>query len=137
MNLDPSAFVADPSLITSLERGSTPVPCGENCILFRQGDEATGLYILRSGHVTLTMNSALGETVVSATAGSGSLLGLPGVIGNEAYSLTAVALAGAQVSYVTRENFMQLMGADPMLSFKILTVLAAEVRSARSVILQR
>jgi hypothetical protein len=29
------------------------------------------------------------------------------------------------------------MSTDPMLAFKILTVLAAEVRSARSVILQR
>jgi CRP-like cAMP-binding protein len=137
MNLDPSAFVADPALIVGLEKGSTYIPCDEDRVLFHQGEAPTGLYILKAGRVTLTMNSTLGEEIISATAEDGSLLGLPGLIGDEAYSLTAVAKAGSQVSYVTRESFTSLMSADPMLAFKILTVLAAEVRSARSVILHR
>jgi len=137
MNLDPSAFVADPALLQSLEKNSTSIACSEDRILFRQGDAPTSLYILKSGCATLTMNSALGEEIISATASAGSLLGLPGLIGNEPYTLTAVALAGAKVSYVTRQSFTALMSADPMLAFKILTVLAAEVRSARNVILQR
>jgi len=120
-----------------LEKGSTYIPCDEDRVLFHQGEAPTGLYILKAGRVTLTMNSTLGEEIISATAEDGSLLGLPGLIGDEAYSLTAVAKAGSQVSYVTRESFTSLMSADPMLAFKILTVLAAEVRSARSVILHR
>lgn len=137
MNLDPSAFVADPVVLTCLEKGSTSVSCIQDRILFRQGEEPQGLYILKSGRAALTMHSALGEEIVSAHAGSGSLLGLPGLVGNQPYTLTATALAGAEVSFVTRESFTSLMGADPMLALKILTVLAAEVRSARTLILQR
>lgn len=137
MNLDPSAFVADPALIESLEKGSTLISCDADRVLFQQGEAPVGLYILKSGRATLAMNSALGEEIISATAGPGSLLGLPGLIGNQPYTLTAIALAGAEVRYVTGDSFTGLMGADPMLAFKILAVLAAEVRSARSVILQR
>jgi CRP-like cAMP-binding protein len=137
VNLDPSAFVADPALIESLEKGSTLISCTADRILFHQGEAPSGLYILKSGYAALTMTTVLGEEIISATAGPGSLLGLPGLIGNQPYTLTAIALAGAEVSFVTRDSFTDLMSADPMLALKILAVLAAEVRSARSLILQR
>ena len=64
-------------------------------------------------------------------APAGSLLGLPGLIGNQPYTLTAVAQAGARLSFVSREKFTGLMQTDAHLALKILEVLAAEVRSAR------
>ncbi len=137
VNLDPSAFVADPSLIEALEKQAVSVPCAEDRVLFRQGDAPAGLHILKSGRAVLTMASATRDDVLSFNAGAGSLLGLPGLIGNEPYTLTAVAQAGAQICFLTRESFTALMGADPMMAFKVLQVLAAEVRSARSAILQR
>ena len=137
MNLDPSAFVADPELIQALDKQSTPIPCGEDRVLFRQGDAPTGLFILKSGHATLTMNSSTGKRIMSGQAAAGSLLGLPGLIGNEPYTLTAIAGAGAQLSFVTGDKFTALMRTDPFLALKVLQVLAAEVRSARNAILQR
>ncbi len=137
MNLDPSSFIADPELLQGLEGQSTPIPCSEDRILFRQGEAPTGLCILKSGEVTLTMTSAAGKEIASAKATAGSLLGLPGLIANQPYTLTAVAHAGAQVSFLTHESFTVLMRTDPLMAFKILQVLAAEVRSARSIILDQ
>jgi CRP-like cAMP-binding protein len=56
---------------------------------------------------------------------------------NEPYTLTATARSGAQLSFVSRDDFTALMQSDPLLSLKVLEVLAAEVRSARQAILQR
>lgn len=137
MKLDPSAFVADPQLILALGQRAVELPCGAGRVLFRQGDAPAGLYILYKGEVTVTMDSAQGETILSAQAASGSLLGLPGLIGNEPYSLTATAQNGAEVSFVPREDFTSVMQSDPNLALKVLQVLAAEVRSARHAILQR
>jgi CRP-like cAMP-binding protein len=137
MHLDPTAFVADPVLIQGLEKQSTPISCSEDLVLFRQGDAPIGLYILKSGKVTLTMSSLDGKEIVSTKAAAGSLLGLPGLIGNEPYTLTAIALTGAQLAFVARDSFTALMRTDPLLALKVLQVLAAEVRSARSAILQR
>jgi CRP-like cAMP-binding protein len=61
----------------------------------------------------------------------GSILGLPALISDQPYSLTAIAGAGAQVRFVGRSEFFSLMQSNPLLSLKMLKVLAAEVRTAR------
>lgn len=137
MNLDPAAFQAEPELIQSLEKQSTPISCTEDRVLFRQGDDPAGLYILRAGEVTLTLNSPQGSEVASTTATAGSLLGLPGLIGDQPFTLSATAHAGAQASFLSRDSFAELMRTDPLLALKVLKVLAAEVRSARSAILNQ
>jgi CRP-like cAMP-binding protein len=123
MKLDPSAFVADPELIQALKKRSTAIACDADRVLFNQGDHPKGLYILDQGETTITMASSAGQQLISIQAPAGSLLGLPGLIGNEPYTLTA--------SFVPRDEFTSLMRTDPLLSLKMLQVLAAEVRSAR------
>jgi CRP-like cAMP-binding protein len=131
MKLDPSAFVAAPELIEALEKRSTTISCGEDQVLFNQGEIPAGLYILNQGETTLTMTSPTGEQLVSVQAPAGSLLGLPGLIGNEPYTLTATARNGAQLSFISRDEVTSLMRTDSTLALKMLQVLAAEVRSAR------
>lgn len=132
MQLDPTAFLADSELIRALSEHATPIVCDTDRILFQQDDPAAGLYILHKGEATISMTSQQGQTVLSVAAKDGSLLGLPGLISNQPYSLTAVARAGARVSFLGRSEFTTLMESNPPLAFKILQVLAAEVRSARN-----
>ena len=131
MKLDPSAFVAAPELIQALEKHSAKVSCNEDRVLFHQGELPIGLYILNAGDTTLTMTSPKGNQVMQIKAGAGSVLGLPGLIGNQPYTLTATARVGAQFSFVSRDDFTSLMQTDAQMALKILEVLAAEVRSAR------
>jgi CRP-like cAMP-binding protein len=131
MKLDPNAFVADPELIEALEKRATAISCSEDKVLFNQGEIPAGLYILNQGETTLTMTSPTGEQLVSVQAPSGSLLGLPGLIGNEPYTLTATARNGARLSFISRDEVTSLMRTAPTLALKMLHVLAAEVSSAR------
>ena len=134
LHFDPSSFLADPELLQALEKHASPFGCEKECVLFRQGDAPSMLYILHQGAATLTMDSAEGVTLLSVPAAPGSLLGLPGLISSRPYTLTAIAKAGAQVSTIPRDKFMDLMRSDPPLSLLVLKVLAAEVRSARRAI---
>lgn len=134
MKLDSSAFIADRELIEALEKLSAPIVCEEDRILFKQGESPNGLFILRAGSATLTMQSPAGDEVMCVSTSAGSLLGLPGLIGNEPYTLTAKAVQGAELSFVTREEFSRLMLTEPSLSLRVLRVLAAEVRTARKAI---
>ena len=129
--LDPASFIADPELFHALEERSTSVACDEDLLLFRQGEPPVGLYILHNGEATLSMDSDEGVPILSVKTLAGSLLGLPSLLGNQGYSMTAVAHAGAQVSFVPVAEFTALMEANPHLSLKILKGLANEVRSAR------
>jgi CRP-like cAMP-binding protein len=131
VQLDPTAFVADSELISALEQRSTRIPCETDRILFHQGDSATGVFIIHEGAATVTMNAVSDEPVLTLRAAPGSLLGLPGIIANQPYSLTARAHQGSQVLFISREDFTDLMRSNPQLSLKVLQVLAAEVRTAR------
>lgn len=136
MQFESSAFITDHEVVQTLLKRSIPIPCDTDRVLFHQGDAPVALYVLEKGEVTLEMSSLEGKPILSFETTAGSLLGLPGLIGNQPYSLTATAHAGAQVSYIPHEDFRRIMEADPPLSLKILQVLAAEVRSARARYLQ-
>ena len=56
-------------------------------ILFRQGAQADCLYFVKSGEASLTMQA--GDKEFRIRAGPGSLLGIPAIIGNQPYSMTA------------------------------------------------
>lgn len=131
MNLDPSAFVADQTLLETFGQHAEPLPCSEDRVLFEQGGSPTGAYLLLQGEATISMHTEAGEPMVHSRARSGSILGLPGLICDAPYTLTVVALAGARVLFVARDKFMTLMHADPLISMKVLHMLAAEVRTAR------
>jgi CRP-like cAMP-binding protein len=128
-----SAFVASPQLLEELAERSTPIALGEHRMLFREGDQPVGIYIVWRGAAVLTSGSN-GETVLKVEAGPGSLLGVPAVVGSKRYSLTAVALEGAELSFINCEDFVHLMHTQPVLAFEVLKVLAEEVRFAREAV---
>jgi CRP-like cAMP-binding protein len=137
MKLDPSTFVAGSDLLQALGKHSNELSCNGGRVLFHQGESPQGLYILEQGKATITMTSPQGKEIMSFEASSGSLLGLPGLISDEPYTLTAVAHEGARLSFVPRDEFKHMMQGDSHLALKILQVLAAEVRSARSALANR
>src|ERR1039458_1612796 len=112
-----SAFVAEPQLLEELQRRSTPIALGEDRVLFREGDQPTGVYIVWKGTALLTRGSN-GETVMTVEAPAGSLLGLPAVVGTKTYSLTAVAQEDAEMSVVSCEDFVDLMRAPLLITMR-------------------
>ena len=136
MKMDAAAFVADQDLVVELKKHATRVDCDEDRVLFKQGGAAEGLYIFCGGQVWLTLKSSAGDEVMSLSVEAGSLLGLPAVIGNVPYSLSARAKKGSLVSFIQREDFSRLMLTHPSISVGVLRVLAAEVRTARAALVE-
>jgi CRP-like cAMP-binding protein len=134
VNFDSSSFIAERELIEALEKRSSTIICEEERKLFTQGGKPNGLFILRKGTATLSMESPTGGVLMSITLYPGSLMGLPALIGNEPYTLTATAQKDAEFGFVSREDFNSLMLTEPSLAVRILRVLAAEVRTARHAI---
>jgi CRP-like cAMP-binding protein len=129
--LDPDTFIADPHLVRALSARATCVPCKSDGVLFRQDEPAVGIFIVHDGTVTLSLMSPNGHSLFAAPAKPDSILGLPAVISNQPYPISAIARAGAQVGFVSSADLTALMHAEPALSIKMLEILAAEVRSAR------
>jgi len=125
-----SAFVADPELLEDLEKRAKPVAIGVDRVIFRQGDAPKGVFIVCKGVVRLTTRSD-GDAVLSVQAACGSLLGVSAVVGAKPYSLTAEALLGSEIKVLSSDEFIHLMRTEPNLSFRVLQVLAEEIRFAR------
>ena len=130
------AFVGDWDVITALREYALEHRCRENETLFRQGEIPESLFVLQEGQVTLKSGEADRERIFVRQTLPGSIFGLPGVIGNTPYSLTAVAEAGTQLQVITREAFHRLLITHPEVSFHALRILAAEVQAARRLLQQ-
>ena len=111
--------------------------CEEDRVLFNQGDSPEGLYLFHKGGLRLVMRSQVGDTLMNVPAMEGSLLGLPGLISGAPYSLSAFAQKGAEVGFVSREEFARIMLSSPAMAVGVLRVLAAEVRTARMALVER
>jgi len=136
MKMDAAAFVADHDLVEALKKHSTRVACDEDRTLFNQGDAPEGLFIVHTGVVHLVMRSLVGDHLMDIRVFEDSLLGLPGLIGGAPYSLSALARKGAEVSFVSREDFNKIMLSVPTIAVGVLRVLAAEVRTARMALVE-
>ena len=126
-----SKVSAEAELVGAIEGWSVPILFRSGVILFKLGDRPDHTYFVKAGEVLLTMPvSGGGEWTVRA--GEGSILGLPAVMGNEPYSLTATVSRDSQISRLSRENFHQLMQENPGVCCNVLQILAGEVLAART-----
>uniref|UniRef100_E6QI64 Cyclic nucleotide-binding domain-containing protein n=1 Tax=mine drainage metagenome TaxID=410659 RepID=E6QI64_9ZZZZ len=131
MKLNGPSFVADADFVKALEARARPFCCAKTETLFRQGDSPDRLYILEKGRTTLTVHTRTGDQKFGEQTLPGSVLGLPGVIGNVPYSLTATAEKGSELRVISKDEFHALLQSQPALTFHALKMLAAEVHSAR------
>ena len=104
-------------------------------ILFAQGDDAAGVYVVCSGRVRLFIrNPVTGAITFDRVSGPGSMLGLPAVFGDKPYSMSAEAVEETEVTFLPRRRFLELMQTNGQLCMRCLQLLSDEVRIARNAI---
>jgi len=130
MNQD--CFAADGRFFQALVKRSKECPYGDFHTLFKQGEFPKGLHVIRDGEASLMMLSRSERIIASFRAGPGSVLGLPAVVGLVPYTLSAIVRKGSSVGFVELEVFNDLLREDPSLYPSVLSLLASEVRAARS-----
>ena len=64
-------------------------------------------------------------------AGQCSLLGIPAIVGNQPYSMTAKACGDVEVFRLSAISFNDLIKTEPRMQEAVLRILAGEVRIAR------
>ena len=125
-----SEVLANAGLCEEIEKLSAPILRKEGEILFRQGDAPGFAFLVKSGEVGLTMQMS-GDALWTVRAKRGSLVGLPAIVANEPYSMTAEAIRSSQICQISRDHFHQLTQKNPALCCNVLQILAAEVHAAR------
>jgi CRP-like cAMP-binding protein len=130
-----SEILAETELCEEIEKWSAPILKRAGETLFRQGDGPGYAFFVKTGEIALTMRVS-GCAVWDVRAKRGSLIGLPAVVGNEPYSMTAKAIQDSQIFRISRDDFHRLMQQNPRLCCNVLQILAAEVHAARRTLSQ-
>ena len=99
--------------------------------LFSQGDEADALFIIQSGEVQVRASSPMGEDIVLAVLGSGTIVGELALIDGGPRSATVEALGDCDIYRLTRESFDALREARNPAAYKVILNLASTVDARR------
>jgi CRP-like cAMP-binding protein len=92
-------------------------------IIFREGDEARELFVIKSGQVRIQIGN---RTVTELAADS--IFGEMALIDNEPRSATAVAVTDVELVGVSEKQFLFLVSQTPYFALKVMRVLAQRLR---------
>jgi CRP/FNR family transcriptional regulator len=98
--------------VEALQAMSSRATYPKGSILFVEGQEPRGVFILCTGKVKLTAGSASGKSLIMRIAEAGEIIGLPSTISAKPYELTAEALEPVQANFISREPFLNFL-RDP------------------------
>jgi len=128
-----SSFPANNQLALLISALGRAVSVSKGTILFREGEEPRGVYVLRSGKARMSISGANGTFSVDLLAGKGSILGLPAVFADEPYSMTAELLQDSELVVVSRGLLLDHAGHNSDFALHVLHLLGEEVQAARRV----
>ena len=119
-------------LAEALDAIASVYTCHAGAILFRQGQPADGVLVVRQGKVSLSALAHDGDPLPPyRTVGPGYVLGLPALFSGQPYSLTAEAVEECVCGFVNRERALELVHNRLDLCFQAADLLAREIRSLR------
>jgi CRP/FNR family cyclic AMP-dependent transcriptional regulator len=118
----------DESEVNSLAARCGMRPYSQGEILFSEGDQCKGLYIIVSGRVRIFKTSSNGrEQVLTVEGPGGSVAELPVFDGGN-YPASASALEKTEVLFVSRADLRAICLEKPEVSLKLLQVVGARLR---------
>ena len=85
-------------------RSAAEYPKG--AMLFVEGQDSRGIFILCHGRVKLVTSSEQGKTVILRIADAGEVLGLSATISERPYEVTAETLEPCQANFISRKDFL-------------------------------
>jgi CRP-like cAMP-binding protein len=93
-------------------------------IIFREGDEARELFVIKSGHVRIQIGN---RTITEL--GVDSIFGEMALIDSEPRSASAIALTDVELVPVSEKQFLFLVSQTPYFALKVMRVLAQRLRA--------
>jgi CRP/FNR family transcriptional regulator, cyclic AMP receptor protein len=91
----------------------------KGAMLFIQGQEPRGVFVLCTGKAKLSTSSREGKTIITKIAEAGDVLGLNGTISNVPYEVTAEMMEPGQANFIPREPLIQMMKEFPEVALRI------------------
>lgn len=111
-------------VLAALDGISSSTTYPKDAILFVEGQEPRGVFVLCHGRVKLSTNSADGKSIIVRIAEAGEIVGLAGTVSGSPYELTAEALEPLQANFAPREAFLQFLRDHGAAALRVAEILS-------------
>jgi CRP/FNR family cyclic AMP-dependent transcriptional regulator len=143
--MDDPDFLSDVPIFASLDEesrielarlfNSCDYQAGE--ILFRRGDSANAMYLVRDGEVTMSIPAPDHQELVVATMRRGDFFGELAMLDGSPRSATANIMGHTKLLRLQREDFIELLGRQPKITVAILASIATRLRTTNEMFARR
>ena len=106
---------------------------GAGRVIFDEGDQPSGVYILHSGEVALSTLFE-GQQTRMRTARAGEILGLMAVVSGRPHLSSAVVTSPCEIGFIEAGEFRRLIDQNPAAWFSVLRQLSQDVNASYDVI---
>jgi CRP/FNR family cyclic AMP-dependent transcriptional regulator len=79
----------------------------KSAVLFIEGQQPRGVFVLCAGKAKLSTTSSEGKTLITKISQSGDVLGLNAAISNHPYEVTAEMIEPGQANFISRDALMR------------------------------
>ena len=81
----------------------------KSALLFVEGQEPRGVFVLCTGKAKLFASSSAGKTIITKISQPGDVLGLNATISHRPYEVTAEMMEPGQANFITRDALLQFL----------------------------
>ena len=116
-----------PELSEALESRKTVQVYPKGTVLFHQGTDVRGLYVVESGQVRVLFPTSQGRPQLLDYSGAGSVLGLSETMSGEPHRFTAEASDHSTIAFISRDSFLEFLRAHPDFCMQVVRLLSEDL----------
>jgi CRP/FNR family cyclic AMP-dependent transcriptional regulator len=113
-----------PKALAGLDAISSLATYPKGAILFVEGQDPRGVFVICNGRVKLFASSAGGKSLILRIADPGEVIGLPGTISGKPYEATAEAQEPIQANFIPRKPFLEFLRAHGEVALRVAETLS-------------
>jgi len=99
-------------------------------MLFMEGQQPRGVFVLCAGRAKLSASSFAGKTIIMKISEPGDALGLNAVIANRPYEVTAEMMVPGQANFIPRDSLLQFRKVHREVNSRIVEQLSRDYFAA-------
>jgi len=118
-----------PDVLKPFSAVTRPSTYPDGALLFVEGQNPRGAFILCSGKAKLSTTSREGKVLILKVAEAGDVLGLSAAVSGTPYELTAETAGPCQVNFIEREPLLRLMERSGELGLRTAQAVSREFQT--------
>ncbi|WP_363320394.1 Crp/Fnr family transcriptional regulator [Roseinatronobacter sp.] len=126
----------DDRIVESIAACCVRVHAKAGHMLFSQGDQPDGLYLIAEGHVRVWLGDAEGNELTLALLGGGDAVGEMALIDGQPRSASASIIGPGQLLYLDAPDFSRLQKQEPAISRHLVKLLAERLRGSNEALIE-